>query len=69
MTRLPPHPKLNWRADGTPEATAHGDIYYTVDSGLEETRAVFLKGCELPDRWEDCEQFTIAELGFGTLPA
>lgn len=66
MTRLPPHPKLNWRDDGTPEAAAHGDIYYTLGSGLEETRAVFLAGCGLPERWDGREQFTIGELGFGT---
>ena len=66
MSRLPPYPELNWRNDGTPEAAAHGDIYYTVESGLEETREVFLKGCGLPERWSGREQFTIAELGFGT---
>lgn len=66
MTRLPQHPELKWRDDGTPEATAHGDIYYTLGSGLEETRAVFLKGCGLPERWDGRAQFTIGELGFGT---
>ena len=66
MTRLPPHPELNWRDDGTPEAAAHGDIYYTLGSGLAETRNVFLKGCGLPERWIDSERFTIGELGFGT---
>ena len=66
MTRLPAHPKLNWREDGTPEAATHGDIYYTIETGLEETRAVFLAACGLPGRWIGREQFTIAELGFGT---
>lgn len=66
MSRLPPHPKLNWRDDGTPEASAHDDIYYTIESGLEETREVFLTGCDLPERWIGREQITIAELGFGT---
>ena len=66
MTRLPPHPELNWRDDGTPEAASHGDIYYTLGSGLAETRNVFLKGCGLPERWIDSERFTIGELGFGT---
>ncbi len=66
MSRLPPHPKLNWREDGTPEAAAHGDIYYALGSGLEETREVFLKACGLPERWERRERFVIAELGFGT---
>jgi len=66
VTRLPPHPDLSWKDDGTPEATAHGDIYFSRDGGLEETRAVFLAGNGLPERWSGREHFTIAELGFGT---
>jgi len=66
VTRLPPLPELNWKDDGTPEATAHGDIYFSRDGGLDETRAVFLAGNGLPERWTGRERFTIAELGFGT---
>ncbi|MCH2459302.1 MAG: tRNA (5-methylaminomethyl-2-thiouridine)(34)-methyltransferase MnmD, partial [Henriciella sp.] len=42
------------------------DIYFSRQSGLEETRLVFLKGCGLPERWEGRGSFTIGELGFGT---
>ncbi|RIJ24724.1 FAD-dependent oxidoreductase [Henriciella barbarensis] len=42
------------------------DIYFSRQSGLEETRLVFLKGCGLPDRWKGRGSFTIGELGFGT---
>jgi len=43
-----------------------GDIYFSTDGGLDETRAVFLEGCGLPEGWIDCLIFTIAELGFGS---
>jgi len=66
MSRLPPRPELSFRDDGTPVATAHGDVYFSAHDGLEETRAVFLKGCRLPDAWADRDRFCVAELGFGT---
>ncbi|MEO0450650.1 MAG: tRNA (5-methylaminomethyl-2-thiouridine)(34)-methyltransferase MnmD [Pseudomonadota bacterium] len=64
--RLPPRPNLTWKDDGTPVDPRIDDVYYSVEDGLAETRAVFLNGCGLPDRWEERRQFTIAELGFGT---
>ncbi|MDJ0921182.1 MAG: tRNA (5-methylaminomethyl-2-thiouridine)(34)-methyltransferase MnmD [Henriciella sp.] len=64
--RLPPRPKLDWKPDGTPVDTRFGDIYYSVEDGLAESRAVFLRACGLPDRWRGRRQFTVAELGFGT---
>ena len=66
MTRLPPEPALEWRPDGTPVSTRHGDIYYTAGDGLAEARAVFLSGCRLPEAWAGRHRFTIAETGFGT---
>lgn len=66
MSRLPPRPDLEWSTDGTPEDRRMGDIYFSRQSGLEETRAVFLKGCGLPERWAGKDAFTIGELGFGT---
>lgn len=66
MSRLPPRPALVWSDDGTPEDTRVGDIYFSRQSGLEETRTVFLKGCGLPERWAGKDSFTIGELGFGT---
>lgn len=64
--RLPPLPVLEWKPDGTPMATAMEDVYFSKHDGLEESRAVFLAGCDLPDRWKGRAQFTVAELGFGT---
>ncbi|OZB19209.1 MAG: FAD-dependent cmnm(5)s(2)U34 oxidoreductase [Hyphomonas sp. 34-62-18] len=66
MTRLLTHPEIEWREDGTPVATAFGDVYFSVEDGLAETRAVFLNGCGLPDAWAGRRQFTVAETGFGT---
>ncbi len=64
--RLPPRPELTWKDDGTPVDDRVGDIYFSREDGLEETRAVFLQGCGLPQRWHGRAQFTVAELGFGT---
>lgn len=64
--RLPPLPELDWKPDGTPVATAMGDVYFSVEDGLAETRAVFLKACGLPEKWAGRSHFTVAELGFGT---
>ena len=64
--RLPPLPDLDWKPDGTPVAAAMDDVYYSAENGLEETRAVYLAACGLPERWSGRENFTVAELGFGT---
>ncbi len=64
--RLPPRPDLTWKEDGTPVDERVGDIYYSVEDGLAESRAVFLAGCGLPEVWTGHPSFTIAELGFGT---
>lgn len=65
-TRLPPLPMLDWKPDGTPVSEEIGDVYFSVEDGLEEARSVFLAGCGLPERWRGRSGFTIAELGFGT---
>ena len=64
--RLPSSPALDWKPDGTPVSETVGDVYFSVEDGLEEARSVFLAGCGLPDRWQGRDRFTIAELGFGT---
>ena len=66
MQRLPPLPDLEWRDDGAPVSRTSDDVYFSADDGLAETRTVFLNGCGLPDAWAGREQFTVAELGFGT---
>ncbi|MEM7457902.1 MAG: tRNA (5-methylaminomethyl-2-thiouridine)(34)-methyltransferase MnmD [Pseudomonadota bacterium] len=64
--RLPPRPDLHWKQDGTPVDQRIGDVYYSVEDGLAEARAVFLAGCGLPEAWKLRANTTIAELGFGT---
>ncbi len=66
MARLLTYPEIDWRADGTPVARAFGDVYFSASDGLAETRAVFLKGCGLPEAWAGRRRFTVAETGFGT---
>ena len=59
-------PRLTWSEDGAPRSGRFGDVYFSADDGLAESRAVFLAGCGLPDAWAGRRQFTVAELGFGT---
>ncbi len=66
MPRLLPHPDLDWTDDGAPHARQHGDVYFSAQDGLAETRAVFLRGCGLPEAWQGRTHFTVAETGFGT---
>ena len=35
---------LIWDDDGTPRSGRFGDIYFSPEDGLAETRAVFLEG-------------------------
>ncbi|MFC2925695.1 tRNA (5-methylaminomethyl-2-thiouridine)(34)-methyltransferase MnmD [Hyphobacterium vulgare] len=58
-------PVLDWQAGG-PVAPDYGDVYFSKEDGLAETRAVFLQGCGLPERWRGQPVFTVGELGFGT---
>lgn len=60
--------KLSWNEVGTPISDSFGDVYFSNDNGLQETRYVFLHQNKLPDRWlnHDRNLFVIAETGFGT---
>jgi len=66
MPRLLLHPELDWTADGAPHARRHGDVYFSAQDGLAETRTVFLKGCGLPEAWAGRDRFSVAETGFGS---
>lgn len=55
----------------TPRADAFGDVYFSADNGLAETRHVFLRHNQLPARFAALDpaqpaEFVIAETGFGT---
>lgn len=56
--------ELIWRDGGIPVSTRFDDPYFSMQSGLDETRHVFLRGNDLPARARP--GFRIAELGFGT---
>ncbi|PYE84899.1 tRNA (5-methylaminomethyl-2-thiouridine)(34)-methyltransferase MnmD [Pseudoroseicyclus aestuarii] len=55
---------LDWTEEGTPVSRRFDDPYFSLASGLEETRHVFFGGNDLPARLR--AGFRIAELGFGT---
>ena len=57
---------LDWTEDGQPRSSLYGDVYFSVEDGLAEARAVFLDGCGLPQAWAGRSRFTVGELGFGT---
>jgi tRNA 5-methylaminomethyl-2-thiouridine biosynthesis bifunctional protein len=57
---------LDWTDEGAPRSQRFGDIYFSREGGLDETRAVFLQGCGLPGAWKGRSHFSVAELGFGT---
>jgi tRNA 5-methylaminomethyl-2-thiouridine biosynthesis bifunctional protein len=59
-------PGLFFADDGAPRSARFGDIYYSLQDGLAESRAVFLDGCHLPQAWQGRDRFTVLELGFGT---
>jgi len=68
MDQDPPEPAspVIWRDDGLPASRLYGDVYFSSEDGLAETRAVFLHGCGLPQAWAERTRFTVAELGFGS---
>lgn len=59
---------LSWQ-DGLPYSSRFDDVYFSIDSGLEETRHVFLRGNRLQERFAALtagETFAVGETGFGT---
>ncbi|MHA6288786.1 tRNA (5-methylaminomethyl-2-thiouridine)(34)-methyltransferase MnmD [Maricaulis sp. CAU 1757] len=58
--------RLDWSQTSGPRAVDYGDVYFSAEDGLAETRAVFLEGCGLPQAWAGRRHFTVGELGFGT---
>ncbi|MFY8207754.1 MAG: tRNA (5-methylaminomethyl-2-thiouridine)(34)-methyltransferase MnmD, partial [Caulobacter sp.] len=51
---------------GLPQSSLYGDVYFSSVDGLAETRAVFLAGCGLPERFAERRDFVVGELGFGS---
>jgi tRNA 5-methylaminomethyl-2-thiouridine biosynthesis bifunctional protein len=61
-----PAPNLNWSTKDAPHNIDHQDGYFSDEDGMAESRAVFLKGCHLPEAWQSARSHTLGELGFGT---
>jgi tRNA 5-methylaminomethyl-2-thiouridine biosynthesis bifunctional protein len=57
---------LSFDEQGSAYSNNYGDIYFQPGIGLDEKKHVFLKGNGLPENWNNKDQFSIAETGFGT---
>jgi len=62
------HAQVHFNESGTPVADHFDDVYFSNDSGIDETQHVFVAGNDLAERWQQwCNPtFVIAETGFGT---
>ncbi|MCG9917581.1 MAG: tRNA (5-methylaminomethyl-2-thiouridine)(34)-methyltransferase MnmD [Phenylobacterium sp.] len=61
-----PESPLVMDSQGQPRSRLYGDIYFSTEDGLAESRTVFLQGCGLPERWAGRRSFTVGELGLGS---
>ena len=64
-----PHAQLDWNDQGQPLSRQFGDVYFSREDGLGETRHVFLAGNDLPARFTALpagSRLVIGETGFGT---
>ena len=62
------HAQVHFNESGTPVADHFDDVYFSNDSGIDETQHVFVAGNDLLERWQQWRNptFVIAETGFGT---
>ncbi|MEM5365024.1 bifunctional tRNA (5-methylaminomethyl-2-thiouridine)(34)-methyltransferase MnmD/FAD-dependent 5-carboxymethylaminomethyl-2-thiouridine(34) oxidoreductase MnmC [Paraburkholderia azotifigens] len=56
---------LAFRDNGTPYSPRHDDIYHSAVGALAQAEYVFLKGNDLPSRWQKRRLFSVLETGFG----
>ena len=69
MTPIQYHAQLDWDDQGRPRSRVFDDVYFSDQSGLEETRYVFLEQNNLAERFRalpDHGRLVIGETGFGT---
>ena len=60
---IPAVPAFN--EHGVPVSKTFQDVYHPQWGALDQARRVFLKGNDLPGRWQGKPQFTVCETGFG----
>ncbi|NBF12269.1 bifunctional tRNA (5-methylaminomethyl-2-thiouridine)(34)-methyltransferase MnmD/FAD-dependent 5-carboxymethylaminomethyl-2-thiouridine(34) oxidoreductase MnmC [Pseudomonas sp. Fl4BN1] len=69
MTPELPHAQLDWDDQGRPRSRVFDDVYFSSESGLDETRHVFIEQNRLRERFAALPaggRFVIGETGFGT---
>jgi tRNA 5-methylaminomethyl-2-thiouridine biosynthesis bifunctional protein len=57
--------ELGRDAGGLPYSPRYRDIYHPAAGALQQARHVFLRGNELPVRWQGRSRFVVLETGFG----
>lgn len=63
------HAQIDWDEQGNPHSRTFSDVYFSTESGLEETRHVFLVQNDLRRRFTELHEdgrLIIGETGFGT---
>lgn len=69
MKPVLPHAQLDWDDHGRPRSRVFDDVYFSDQSGLDETRYVFLEQNRLAERFAALPangRLVIGETGFGT---
>ncbi|MFH0020939.1 bifunctional tRNA (5-methylaminomethyl-2-thiouridine)(34)-methyltransferase MnmD/FAD-dependent 5-carboxymethylaminomethyl-2-thiouridine(34) oxidoreductase MnmC [Pseudomonas fluorescens] len=69
MKPVLPHAQLDWDDHGRPRSRVFDDVYFSDQSGLDETRYVFLEQNRLAERFAGLPangRLVIGETGFGT---
>jgi len=69
MKPVLPHAQLDWDDQGRPRSRVFDDVYFSDQSGLDETRYVFLEQNRLAERFAGLPangRLVIGETGFGT---
>lgn len=64
-----PHAQLDWDDQGRPRSRVFDDVYFSDQSGLDETRYVFIEQNRLSERFAELAaggRLVIGETGFGT---
>lgn len=59
--------KIHWDPQGQPFSENFSDVYFNTDSGIDESRFVYINPSRLQERWQQHQgSFTLVETGFGT---
>lgn len=65
----PPSSSVFWDESGQPVSRRFNDVYFSKESGIDESRYVFIEQNHLTRRWRESDPegtFLIGETGFGT---